>query len=186
MAACLYKGKIDHTERSIERLFKTQLYAYKKLYSLVRMGIGLAFILMAAFLAFPIWLKAILLLAGAWLTVSRDFPAQIQADRALSARHGILPRNTYRFFGDHLSMDGEGKMNIPYEKISRLVYDETYFYLFLSKDSVCMMERDSLEKADPEAFMKFIEEKTHLTWGQEKSFLFMNLQDIRRAIRGGR
>ena len=183
MAASIYSAKIDHTESSLESLFKTQLYAYKKLYSLTRIGIGLCFILMAAFLSFPLWLKAILLLIGAWLTISRDFPAQIQADRAFTARHGVLPRNTYRFYKDRLSMDGEGKMDIPYGRLSRLIYDKDYFYLFLSKDSVCMMEKESLSPGEPEAFMDFLAGKTGLTWSQEKSFLFMNLDDILGAIR---
>lgn len=184
MAACLFKGKIDHTEDTIEQLFRMQLYAYKKLYSLARMGIGFGFILMAVFLAFPMWLRGILLLLGAWLTVSRDFPAQVAADRAISARHGSLPRNSYRFHPVSFTMDGEGSMEIPYQKISRLIEDDGYFYLFLSKDSVCMIERGSVgDEKGQQAFMDFLKEKAGLAWVREKSFLFMNIDDIRRAWR---
>lgn len=78
-------------------------------------------------------------------------------------------------------------MNIPYKKFTRLVEDEEYLYLFLDKDSVCMLPRSSVEPQPAEDFMKFVEGKTGLSWRREKSLLSLNLWDLRqlwRDIRG--
>ena len=74
-------------------------------------------------------------------------------------------------------------MNIKYNKLTRLVQDENYLYLFLAKDSMCMLERDSLRPADPEGFMAFLAEKTGLAWRREKSILSMNLWDVKQLIK---
>lgn len=185
-AAYRFQGKIDHTEKTIQRLYKTQRYTYFKGRVLLRFGIGVALILAAAAAPLPTWLRALLLLVGAWLAVSGDFPAQIRADRVLEARKGALPGMRYEFYGDRVALSGEGSMNIPYKKFSRLVQDADYLYLFVSEDSVCMLERDSLRPQKAEDFMAFIEEKTGLSWRKEKSFLSLNLGDLRQMLRDRR
>ncbi len=74
-------------------------------------------------------------------------------------------------------------MEIPYKKFSRLVEDERYLYLFVSRSSVCMMEKDSVKPGDLIAFAGFMRDKTGLEWRAEKSFLSMSIYDIRRALR---
>ena len=74
-------------------------------------------------------------------------------------------------------------MDIPYGKFTRLVEDRQYLYLFVSRNSVCMLERDSVRPDDIMAFAKFLEEKTGLGWRAEKSFLSMSLYDLRQTLR---
>ena len=178
-----YRGKISHTEKTVQRLYKTQFYTYSRLYSLIRMGIGMVLILAVFFASFPTWLRAILLLIGTWLVVSRDFPAQIRADRVLQARNASLPDMVYLFYDDRVVLSGEGEMSLPYERFTRLVRDGEYYYLFVSKDSVCMVDSSSVEPPEAEAFLKFTEEKTGLTWRREKPLLSMNLTEILEMFR---
>ena len=177
-ADCRWRGSVTHTERTIQRLYRTQYYAYSKGKILLRMGIGLALILAGVLAQLPTWLRAMLMLVGTWLAVSGDFPAQLRADRALQARKAALPAMHYEFYEDRIFLSGEGSMNLPYERLRRLAEDRDYLYLFETRDSVCMVERASLRPADDKAFKAFIEEKTGLYWRREGSLLSFGLADL--------
>ncbi len=175
-----YRASIKHTEKTIEALYKMQRSAYEKPRILIRIGAGLVFIAIAAMTSMPMWAKAILLLIGAWLVVSRDFPAQVRADKVVQARKGVLPNMKYAFYGDRLKLSGEGSMEISYSKLARLAEDDDYYYLFVSRDSVCMLAKAELEATDSEAesFRSFMEEQTGMQWRKEKSILNLNLADL--------
>ena len=96
MADIRYRAEIQHTEKTIQRLYRTQYYAYDKLRLLLRGSLGAALILVAALSALPTWGKAVLLLIGAWLVVSGDFPAQLRADKALEQRKAALPHTSLK------------------------------------------------------------------------------------------
>ena len=178
MAAYQYYGKIEHTEKTINALYRTQYHVYEKPQMLAWMLVGFAIILVVAFVNLPTWLKGILLLIGAWLVVSIDFPSLVRADRALEARHGNLPKMEYEFHKDAMKISGEGSMSIPYKKIERLIEDKNYLYLFMSKDSICMIDRATLKPKSDKEFKEFLAKKTGLDWQTDKSFLSLNLADV--------
>ena len=183
MAQAQYRAKITHTEKTVEQLYKMQYYVYEKPRMLLRALVGFGLVAGAVIAALPMWGKAMLLLVGAWLLVSRDFPAAVRADKALSERKAKLPNMEYSFGADAVHLTGEGSMDIPYKKLTRLVEDRQYLYLFISRNSVCMMDKDSVKPADLMAFAEFMEEKTGLKWRAEKSFLSMSIYDMRQAFR---
>ena len=183
MAEICYRAKITHTEKTVEQLYKMQYYVYEKPRMLLRMLIGFGLVLTAVVTGIPNWGKALLLLAGAWLLVSKDFPAAVRADRALSERKARLPNMNYSFGPETVHLSGEGSMDIPYGKFTRLVEDKQYLYLFVNRNSVCMMEKDSVKPADIMAFARFMEDKTNLKWRAEKPFLSMSIYDLRQALR---
>ncbi len=183
MAAERYTARIDHTEKTINALFRAEYHAFEQRRMLFRFLLGLGLILAAFLVPMPKWVKAILLLLGAWFAASLDFPSQIRADRTIEARHGVLPGMRYEFHPDRVVLTGEGSMTIPYGKFTRLMQDRDYLYLFISRDSVCMLERASLKPQPPETFMRFIEEKTGLNWRREFSYFSLNLADILQILR---
>lgn len=63
-----------------------QRYTYDKPRILLRLGLGLMMAAAALTVTMPMWMKALLLLVGAWLMASKDFPAKIQVDRVLQER----------------------------------------------------------------------------------------------------
>lgn len=180
-----FRGQIEHTEKTIERLYRTQYYAFDKMRALLRLLVlGLAPIFAAAFsAALPTWSRMLLLMVGAWFTVSGDFPAQMRADRALQNRKADLPKMEYAFLSDRMELSGEGSMTIEYRKLIRLVQDEEYLYLIFSRDSVCMVDRERITPNGAEALMQFLENKTKLPWRRERGFLSMNLWDFRQMLR---
>ena len=132
MAEIDYRAKITHTEKTVEQLYKMQYYVYEKPRMWLRMLIGFGLVLTAVVTGIPNWGKALLLLVGAWLLVSRDFPAAVRADRALSERKARLPNMNYSFGPEAVHLSGEGSMDIPYGKFTRLVEDRQFLYLSLS------------------------------------------------------
>ena len=182
----LYRAQITHTEKTIERLYKTQYYAYDKLRVLLRIALGLALAVAAILLSIPTWAKVLLLLLGTWLFASGDFPAAVRADRALSERKAELPHMQYAFGADCVRLEGEGSMDIPYKNFTRLTEDTDYLYLFVTRDSVCMLERASISPPPDTELMQFLAEKTGLAWRREKGFLSMNFYDILQIIRDAR
>ena len=183
MAEAFYRAKITHTVKTVEQLYKMQYRVYEKPRIFLRLLVGFGLVVTAVAAGFPTWARALLLLVGAWLLVSRDFPASVRADRALTERKAKLPNMNYSFGPETVHLSGEGSMDIPYGKFTRLVEDRQYLYLFVSRNSVCMMERDSVKPDDIMAFAKFLEEKTGLSWRAEKSFLSMSVYDLRQALR---
>lgn len=178
-----FHGKIDHTEETIVLLYKTEYYTFETMRMLTRMAIGAIMIILGLTVELQMWARGILMLIGCWLLVSKDFPSAARADRVIEARKGSFPSMSYDFYEDHVFLSGEGSMNIEYSKFGRLVEDGEYFYLFISKASVCMVERATLTPPAEEKFMKFIEDKTGLRWRREQSILSMNARDLLQAIR---
>ena len=172
MAEYLYKAEINHTEKTIQDLYKMQYYTYEKIRIIIRFLLGLALIIMAVSLSLPIWGRGALLLLGTWLAVSFDFPAQVRADKVIQYRKGSLPGFSYEFFNDKIKLSSSynKSMDIPYKNLTILLHDKKYFYLVISKDSVCMIDKTTLEKS--EKFMNFIENKTGLSWRTQNFLAF--------------
>lgn len=183
MASPKYTARIVHTERSIDTMFRTQYYTYERLQIVVRVVIGVVLAALALLLSMPMWLRGLLLLAGGWLIGARDFPSQIRAAKAAEGRHGVLPTMEYEFYDGNLRLSGEGSMSISYKKIERLVEDEKYLYLFLSKDSVCMIDKETVRPKKVEELMKLLSEQCKQPWKKEKSLLSLNFYELRDLIR---
>lgn len=182
--ACLhYKAKIKHTEKTIEKMFVVQYYSYDQLRMYLRFIIGVVLAAVAILADIPMWLRGIMLLAGGWLVSSADFPAQIRADRALEARRGILPVMEYDFYEDRMSISGEGSMNVKYNKFEKLVEDSDYLYMFMSKSSVCMVDKQTLTGTDLASFKDFLANRTGIKWKYKKSLLAFNLYDIKDMLK---
>ena len=178
----LYSTFIAHDAKTIQALYKTQYYTYDKARIILRFSAGLAIIIICAASNFYLWLKGLLLLAGAWLVSVPDFPAQMRADKVLQARKNF-PVMNYEFHDEFIKISGEGSMKISYSQIKNLVHDKEYYYMFTARDSVCMMQKSSLAPNEHEKFTKFISLKTGQTWKQNKFFLAMNLDDLRELCK---
>lgn len=176
-----YEGKIKHTEDSIRQMYKITYNVYHMKRTAGRMIIGMGMIVAGILLDIPVIVQGILFMVGCWLLVSRDFPAKCAADEALEVRKKKnieLPGMTTSFFPNYAELNGEGSMRIEYKRFETLVEDDRYFYLFLGKDSVCMLEKESMQPKDEIKFKEFISEKTGEQWRIIKPWFAMTLYEL--------
>lgn len=177
-----FQASIVHTEDTIQRLFKMEYHTYELFKLFIWMLVGASMVLSAIFVEMSMAFQAILLLIGCWLLISSDFPAALKAEQAIEARGGSLPVMEYTFREKGVTVSGEGTMELKYDQFQRLVRDEKYLYMFLSRNSVCMVDRTRITPSCEE-LLSFMEKKTGLKWGWPKSLLMMNVKDIRSAFR---
>ena len=176
-----FKASINHTDKTVRELYKTQYFCFDKTRIIIRYTAGFLLILAAVIFEIHIAFKGIFLLIGAWLVSTPDFPSQIIAEKNLAARKTPLPVMNYEFYNDKLKLSGEGACDISYDKIKILLHDKNYIYLFISKNSACMIDKSTVENLDD--FMNFIQEKTKSKWYVQKSFLSMNFYDFIRELK---
>lgn len=182
--AARYEGRIEHTEDSIHALFKTQYYTYQFARVIRRAVLGLALVALALFAGFPIWGEIILLAVGCWLIVGRDFPATYRAEEAIEARKGVLPITTCAFSAGHAEIhEGGVSKKLRYDQFEKLVQDKDYLYLFLGRESIVMIDRQTVAPGTDAELMEFIEKKTGKKWEARLSLLSMNLRDLMRVMR---
>lgn len=181
-----FVGGIQHTEDTLQRLFKMEYRTYHQLRILTQLAIGFAMAALALIAEMDRILQAVLLLAGCLLMVGGEFPASVRADKAVDDRKGNLPENVCAFFGSSLELSGEGSMRLRYDRFQRLVEDNEYLYLFLGSRSVCMIDKATIKGGSAEELKAFVAECTGLTWRRSRSFFTMNLADLRQMLRDRR
>lgn len=181
-----FVGSIQHTEDTLQRLFKTEYRTYHQLRILTQLAIGFAMAALALTVEMSRPLQAVLLLVGCLLMVGGDFPASVRADKAVDDRKGKLPSNVCSFFGGSMELSGEGSMRLNYDRFQRLVEDKEYLYLFLGRRSVCMVDKSTVKGGSTEELKAFVSERTGLAWRRNRSFFTMNLADLRQMIRNSR
>lgn len=178
-----YVGSITHTEETIHRMFKTEELTYNKMGMLLRMASGAVLVVASFVIPMHTLLQVVLLAVGSWLLISRDFPSNSRAERAIEARGGALPVNTLTFSDSNVVLEGEGSMPIPYSRFQRLIQDDRYLYLFLGKGSVCMIDKETVHPGSAKDLMEFVEKKTGLKWDWCKSLMLMNVKDMIQALK---
>ena len=181
-----FVGSIQHTEDTLQRLFKTEYRTYHQLQILSQLAAGFLMAALALTVEMSRPLQGVLLLAGCLIMVSGDLPASLRADKAVDDRKGNLPKNVCAFFANYMELSGEGSMRLEYSRFQRLVEDSGYLYLFLGRKSVCMIDKAAVTGGTAEELKDFVAQKTGLAWRRNRSFLSMNLADLRQAIRDRR
>lgn len=181
-----FVGSIQHTEDTLQRLFKTEYRTYHQLQILSQLAVGFLMAALALTVEMSRPLQGVLLLAGCLIMVSSDLPASLRADKAADSRKGQLPKNVCTFFNSAMELSGEGAMRLEYSRFQRLVEDSEYLYLFLGRKSVCMIDKAAVTGGTAEELKDFVAQKTGLAWRRGRSFLSMNLADLRQAIRDRR
>lgn len=179
-----YEGRIEHNSDTIRRLFKAEYDTYELKKVIFRLLTGAVLTIAGLIGTFPMVLQAMLLMAGCWLVVSRDFPSKCRADRVLEKRKQALPVIRAAFYENHVGLDGEGHMDLKYSEVQYLVEEKGYYFLFFSKDSACMIDGKTLKPDSAEDFKAFLSGKTGLEWRENTSWLNMSLMDLFRMLQG--
>lgn len=178
-----FNAETEYTQETVHLLYKTSYGIYERRRALIRMGMGFLMAMAGLFLDLHMIFQAMLLMGGAWLMVSRDFPAKMRAVDALEKRQGNLPKLTVEFHDRHLMLhEGKG-MKLHYKDAEFLVEDENMIFLFFSRDSAVLVEKKTIQGGSLEAFQAFLEEKTGRSFHRPQSWLQMSLRDVVKLFR---
>jgi hypothetical protein len=178
-----YEGRIEHNTDTIRRMFKATYYKYEMKKVLVWLLVGATLIVLGLVGKFSLGVQGILMMIGCWIVVSRDFPSKIKADRTLELRKQALPTIITTFYKDYVELNGEGRMKLQYDRFQYLLEDQVYLFLFIDKDSVCMIDSRTLKPDNLDQFKKFVSEKTNLDWKQNVSLLHMSFMDLLQYLK---
>ncbi len=177
-----FEGKVVYDKDSLFRLFRASDNVYRMRRIIVRFVSGAFLAVGGALAPIPMIFKVVMMMVGCWFLASRDFSARNRVDLTLEKRKATLPEMKTILYDEHIWLESEGSMSIPYKKIQYLFKDEDYYFMFLSEQSACMIAKDTLFPDRYRDFEHFLEEKTGQTWQEYKSFLQMNLSDLKIAF----
>ncbi len=178
-----FKGSIKYTENTIHVLYKVAYETYEMRRMILRMVIGFIMAIAGLFLELSMIFQGILLMGGAWFMVSKDFPAKIRASEAIEKRGDYFPTLITEFHESFMILKDGKSMKLDYKKIEHLVEEDDLIFLFLSKDSAVVIERDSLEDVNVEEFKTFLEDKTNLVFYKTQSWIQMSFRDLYLLIK---
>jgi len=177
-----YTAYIRHSYDTILRMCKTQ-YGINNFRN--RVLILLGGILLAIF-GLPVinsWIGLLMVMIGCFMITSVDMPARMQADEVKKALDGKYPQNRYDFYDGHMVVAAKNQDVVSYDRLIRLVEDDLYCYLWISRSASYMIEKYSLGK-ELEGFKAFMEKATGKTWEKPQKLTGINLSTIIRMIKG--
>lgn len=178
----MYEGLIEHNEESIRTLFKVTYYSYEMKKVIMCFVTGSVLAIIGLIGSIPDILQVILLLIGCWLLVSGDLPSKVKADRTLKVRENSLPVIESIFYESYMELSNQLKMTIEYDKIQQLIEENQYLFIFLNRESVCMIDINKLKPYEPEMFKNFLTDKTGLEWKRNKAIFNMSLAEIVKTL----
>ncbi len=167
----------DHSEKTIKRLSEVQYVSFQKLSMLIQLLIGAGFLYFGAFVIKDIVVQVLFLLFGSLLVVGLKEMPKFKADKIITLCDGKYPSSDISFKDDCIEVSTSGKtMTVGFDSLVRLVEDDQYNYMFISRDSAFMFPKQE----DPsEAELKlFLSEKTSKEWIKVRKLLFVSFRSL--------
>lgn len=174
----------EFDENAIRRMFRTEYYTYEKKLLFGRCAFAAVLLCVGMFSAFPMPARIFCMLVGVWLIVALDFPSKVRAEGVLQQRGGAVTQVHMEFTQGEILV--EQRQRIPYGQVERLAEDDSYFYLFQSRQNAVMADKRQLSPASPEEFKAFIEKQTGRQFARSVNLISMNLHDLIAMMKGGR
>ena len=173
----LYSAEIQHSAETIKRFTKLQYDTFEWWRKLLLLALSVILILFGLSSGSSVAM-VFCLFAGCLLLTNLSFRANSVAEGVAEAMHGKYPLLHYSFSETGFT-DGEDRPEVPYGSLYRLIADERYLYLFVSKASGYMLSRDSVKgEGDIAGLMALVSEKSNLSWKGPFSLLTFSLRDL--------
>lgn len=182
----LYQAEMQHSAKTVKQFTTLQYNTFEWWRKLMLFCLSALLILFGAVYGsasgFSV-LTIFCLFAGCILFTNLNARANLIADHVIEAMQGTYPVLQYSFSESDFT-DGDDRPKISYTKLFRLISDEEYLYLFVSKASGYMVRKDSVRgKDDVQGLMDLISGKSGLPWQKPFSFLSFSIKDLRTLTR---
>ena len=173
----LYSAGMQHSAETVRQFTLLQYNTFEWWRKL------LLFLLSAVLIVFGISSLSSLprifcLFTGCIILTNLNTRANSIADSVIEAMQGNYPLLRYSFAASGFT-DGDDRPEVPYAKLFRLIADGKYMYLFTSKASGYMIEKETVQGPDGAAgLMALLSRETGLGWGKPFSLLTFRLRDL--------
>ena len=175
----LYSAEMKHSSDSVKRFTVIQYDTFEPLQKIIRIVLALALIVVGA-LSGSSAAMILLLFLGCILLTNLNTKAASIADEVKRALHGKFPELTYSF-SEIGFLDGPERPETPYTSLIRLIEDNEYYYLFVSKASGYMIEINSVAgEGGSEGLKRLLSEKSGCEWTKPVTIATLRLKDIIR------
>lgn len=181
---------MEHTEETVRRLAKVQYDTFSAVTKIAWYLTCIVCLMLGTGLIGELGNTSKILLTafGAIAIMNVGASGRARADRVLAAirQKGQFPRTTLTFREGHIDIeersDGTGKM--AYSSILRLIKDDEYWYLFISRTAAYMLPMTGLNgRMSPARFEELLQKKTGLTFARPFNILRVNLPDLVAGLR---
>lgn len=156
-----FRASATYDAATVSSAYRTELYTYGKPLILLRVVAGAVLMLSVLFVHMPLALSLVLMVIGCFLFVSNDFPARMRASRYMKDHQGKPEVRTCRFLDDRIATKEDDKR---YEDIDRLVYDDDYLYIFLSRKDYLTISIRTIVPHDTSELKAMVASKSGKSW----------------------
>ena len=173
----LYTARMRHSADSVRRFTRLQYDTFELWRKLLMLGLSAGCMLLGI-ASGPGLFAVLCIFVGAMLLTNLNARANAVADGVIEATGGSFPVLEYRF-GESAFRDGEDRPAVEYARLMRLVADDEYLYLFVSKASGYMIERASVQgEGGGDGLMRLLADRSGLRWRRPFSLLTFRLRDL--------
>lgn len=169
-------ASMQHTKETITRLSRTQYNIFSFRSKLLQLICGLILIFFGIQNR-TITISVLYLFAGCWLCMNTDVRAKLRATRICDSLEGRYPATQYTFKEAAFFLDADASAPITYIHLIRLIEDDKYLYLYISKSSAYMIDKSTVQP-DIKALKDLLEYQTGLRFVRSPSLLNFSLRTL--------
>lgn len=172
-----YTAKMKHSSETVKRFTVLQYNTFEPVGKIIRIVLALALIIVGSLSGSTTAFIALAFL-GCILLTNLNTRAESVADQLERALQGKFPELEYSFSETGFT-DGADRAEIPYSDFIRLIEDDDYLYLFISKASGYMLEISSvIGENGAEGLKRLLSEKSGCEWTRPVTLLSFSLKDV--------
>lgn len=173
----LYTAEMKHSADTLKRFTTLQYNAFEMVRKVIMILLAIILIITGVSAGSSAALILCLFL-GCIILTNLNAKAESVADQVAKSLNGHYPQLKYSFTENGFT-DGEDRPEVPYVSLIRLIEDNDYLYLFISKASGYMIEAKTIQGTGGEhELKKLISEKSGLNWTSPPTILNISLKDI--------
>ena len=169
-------ASMRHTRKTITRLSRTQCNTFSFGNKLLQFFCGVIMIFIGVQSGSTLT-SSLCLFVGCWLCVNTDVRAKLRASRICDSLHDQYPSTQYTFKENEFLLDEDTQRPLPYNLLIRLIEDNQYLYLYISKTSAYMIEKSTVHP-DVDTLKKLLTHSTGLRWCRPTSLLTFSLRTL--------
>ena len=177
----LYTAEMKHNAETVKQFTLLQYNTFEWWRKLVLIILSAAMILFGVLYGSSSGssvLTILCLFAGCILFTNLDARAKAVASQVAETMHGQFPTLQYSFSEAGFS-DGEDRPVVSYERMYRMIEDDSFLFLFTSKASGYMLRKDSVQgEGGSEGLKALLSERSGLPWKKPFSLLTFRLWDL--------